>query len=289
LGNEGGNDNLEAAEVPSVFSDDDLSCEVRPRSYKIIVFLLGAITSINELARHVSILAETMPSGDSVEVLVGVFVGSIHDLLEVCLPRHITTLVEDLKVTVEGGVQDREILVNPRERPVGKGDVKSGIARFRGPCRVDGDLIGWCDPEVPLSSPKNADSGIIVCLGPGQMGFGSVLPGKCNGTCSVRYSSIESRQRGVRQGCEENRRNNYRNISSARLPLSGPDLSCPRRSKWSSSQGSGVDVCRLCATHIRIPTSTHTPIVRRRRENLHAFLGCKVQAAARGSSPLTEF
>ena len=288
MGNEDGNDNLEAAEVPSVFSDDDLSCEVHPSSDKIIVFLLGAITSVNELARHVSILAETMPSGDSVEVLVGVLVGLIHDFLEVCLPRHIATLVEDFKVTVEGGVQDGEILVNPRERPVGKGDVESGVARFRGPCGVHGDLIGRCDSEVPLSSPKNADSGIIVCLGPGQMWFGGVLPGKCDGACSVRYSSIKSNQRRIRQDREENRGNNYRNNSSARSPLSGPDLSYPRRSKWSSDQGSGAGVCRLCATHIRIPMSRPTPIARRRRANLHAFLGCKVQAA-RGSSSLTEF
>ena len=190
MGDEGGNDNLEATEVPSIFSDDDLSCEVHPSSHKIIVFLLGTITSVNKLTRHVSILAETMPSGDSVEVLVGVFVSLIHHLLEVRLPRHIATLVEDLKVTVKGGVQDREILVDPRERSVGKGDVESGVARFRGPCGVDGDLIGWCDFEVPLSSLKNADGGIIVCLGSGQMGFGSVLPGKRDGACSVRYSSI---------------------------------------------------------------------------------------------------
>jgi len=137
-----------------------------------------------------------MPSWDSVEVLVGVFIGLIHDLLEVCLPRHIATLVEDFKVTVEGGVQDWEILVNPRERFVGKGDVESGVARFRGPCGVDGELIRWCDSEVPLSGPKETHSGIIVCLRPGQMRFGSVLPGKCDGACSVRDSSIKSTRDG---------------------------------------------------------------------------------------------
>ena len=46
-GDEDGNDNLEATEVLSVSGDDDLSCEVRPGSNKIVVLLLGTITSIN--------------------------------------------------------------------------------------------------------------------------------------------------------------------------------------------------------------------------------------------------
>jgi len=103
-GNEDGDDNLEAAEVLSVSSDDDLSCEVSPSGNKIVVFLLGTITSVNQLARHISVLAETMPSRNGVEVLVSVFVGLIHDLLEVCFPRHVAVLVEDLKVTIKRGV-----------------------------------------------------------------------------------------------------------------------------------------------------------------------------------------
>jgi len=117
-----------------------------------------------------------MPSGNGIEVLVGVFVSLIHDLLEVGLPRHVAILVEDLKVTIEGGVQNGEILVNPRERCVGEGDVESGVARLGGPRGVHGGLTGRGDSEVFLSGLKNADSGVVVRLGPGQVWFGSVLP-----------------------------------------------------------------------------------------------------------------
>jgi len=123
-----------------------------------------------------------MPSRDSIEVLVSVFVGLIRGLLEVCFPRHVAVLVEDLEVTIEGGVQDREILVDPCERLVGQGDVERGVARFRSSRRVDGRLVGWYDSEVLLSSLENADSGVVVRLGPGQMWLGGVLPGKCDST-----------------------------------------------------------------------------------------------------------
>ena len=131
---------------------------------------------------------------------MSVFIGLIHDLLEVCFPRHVAVLVEDLKVTVEGGIQDREVLVNPSEGFVGKGDVERRIARFRGSRIVDGHLVEWGESEVVLDSLENANSGVIVCLGPGQVRLGSVLPGKCDGTCSVWYSSVEPERRQIRQG-----------------------------------------------------------------------------------------
>lgn len=83
---------------------------------------------MNELARHISILAETMPGRNGVEVLVSGFVGLIRDLLEVCFPCHAAVLVEDFKVTIEGGVQDREILVNPRKWFIGRDDIERGVA-----------------------------------------------------------------------------------------------------------------------------------------------------------------
>jgi hypothetical protein len=61
-------------------------------------------------------------------------------------------------------------------------------------------LVGWCDSEVFLNSLQNADSGVIVRLRPGQVRFGSVSPGKCDGTCSIRYSSIKSKRRQIRRG-----------------------------------------------------------------------------------------
>lgn len=165
-GDEDGNDNLEATEVLSVSGDDDLSCEVRPGGNKIVVFLLGTITSVNQLARHISILAEAMPSRNGVEVLMSASVGLIHDLLEVCFPHHIAIPIEDLKVTIKGGVQDGEILVNPREWFFSKGDIERGVARFGSSRRVDGYLVGWRDSEVFLSNLEDADSGIIVRLRP---------------------------------------------------------------------------------------------------------------------------
>ena len=163
-GNEDDDDNLEATEVLSVSSNDDLSCEVSPGGNKIIVFLLGTITSVNQLARHISVLAEAMPSRNSVEILVSAFVGLIYDLFEVCFPRHVAALVEDLKVTIKRGVQDGEILVNPRERFFSKGNIECGITRFGGSRRVDGRLVGWRDSEVFLSSLEDADSCVIVRL-----------------------------------------------------------------------------------------------------------------------------
>lgn len=99
------------------------------------------MTSGNQLACHISILTEAMPSRDSVEVLVSVFVGLVRDLLEVCFPYRVTVPVEDFEVAIKGGVQDREILVNPRKRLFSKRDVEGGIARFGGPRRVDRYLI----------------------------------------------------------------------------------------------------------------------------------------------------
>ena len=163
-GNEDGNDNLEATEVLSVFSDDDLSCKVHPGGNEIVVFLLGTITGVNQLARHISILTEAMPNRNGVEVLVSIFVGLIHDLLEVCFPRHVAVLVEDLKVTVKRGVQDGEILVNPCERLFSKGDVERGTARFGSSRGVDGRLFWWCDSEVFLSSLEDVNSCFVVRL-----------------------------------------------------------------------------------------------------------------------------
>ena len=187
--------NLEATEVPSISGDNDFSSEVHPSSSEIVEFLLGAITGVNQLARHISILAKTMPSRDSVKVLVGLFVGFIYDLLKVRFPCYAPAVVEDLKVTIEGGIQDGEILVNPRERFVGKGDVESGAAGLRSSCRVNRSPGGWCDSQMLLDGLENTDSGIVVCLGPSQMRFGSVLPREFDGACSIRYSPVE--QRGV--------------------------------------------------------------------------------------------
>ena len=112
-----------------------------------------------------------MPSGNSVEVLVSFFVGLIYDLLEVCFPCHAPVVLEDFKVTIEGGIQDGKILVNPRERFFSKGDVERCAARFRSPCGVDGRLVGWCDSQMLLDGFEKADGGIIVRLGASQMRF----------------------------------------------------------------------------------------------------------------------
>lgn len=38
---------------------------------------------------------------------------------------------------------------------------------------------------------EDTDSGVVVRLGPGQVRFGGVLPGKCDGARGVWYGPIE--------------------------------------------------------------------------------------------------
>ena len=282
-----GSDNLETTIVLSILSDDNLSCEVRPGSNKTVVFFLGAITSVNQLSHHISILAEAMPSRDSIEVLVSVFISLVHDLLEVRFPRHVAILVEDLKMSIEGSVQDREVLVDPCKRFVSKGNIERGVARFGSSRRVDGRLVGWRDSEVFLSSLKDTDSSVVIRLGPSQMWFGSVLLGKCDGTRSIWYSSMKPKRRQIRWGCVR-RGENYRKNASASSPVSESDFSCPRRSRWPSNQGSGASVCLLCTNHRATPMSTPTAIARRRWAGLRACLGCTVCVVGRDST-LTDF
>ena len=134
-----------------------------------------------------------MPSGNGVEVLVGVFVGSIHDLLKVCFPCYASAIVENLEMMIEGGIQDGEILVNPCERFVSSGNIERCAARFMRPCRVDGRLVGGRDSQMALEGLEDTDSGIVVLLGPSQVWLGSVLPRKYGGACGVGYSPIGQR------------------------------------------------------------------------------------------------
>ena len=122
------------------------------------------MTDINQLARYVSVLTKTVPCRNSVKVLVSVFISLIHGLLKICFPRNATVVVEDLEVTIKGRIQDRKILVDPRERFVRKVDVEGGVTRFRSPRRVYWRQFGWCDSEVFLNRPENTQSGIVVCL-----------------------------------------------------------------------------------------------------------------------------
>ena len=138
-----------------------------------------------------------MPSRNSVEVLMSVFVGLIHDLLEVCFPHNVSVAVQDFKVTIERSVQYREILVNPCERFVSKGNIERCVAGFGSSCSVYRRLIGRFDSKMFLSGLENADSSVVVCLRPCQVRFGGVLPRKCDSTCSIWYSPIKPREGGL--------------------------------------------------------------------------------------------
>lgn len=151
-----------------------------------IVILLGSVVNIDQLAFDLAVATETVPSGHRVSVDPCVRIGLVCNFLQLRSPDRFTIVSKDLEFSIERGVHDRVIGIDPRIGLRDVGDGECGIARFIRTGRKCRGNEGFRDTELALKEREKVLRSAKVTVRASKVRFARVLARSLESTCFVR-------------------------------------------------------------------------------------------------------